>query len=535
MEQRIPWPALLILILGCFMAILDSSIVNVALPKLMAIFGVSADEIQWVMTAYLLTSGVVVPITGYLSDRFGGKTLYIFSLIVFTVGSGICALAWSSNTLIFARVLQAIGGGMIIPVSMGMIYLIVPREKMGVALGIWGISAMMAPALGPTLGGYLVDNFGWSWIFTINLPIGVMAVLLSGALLEETPRRTDLKPDILGTVLSAAACFAILLALSQGQDRGWTSLYIVNLFIFAGFSFVLFVIWELTTPEPLIDIRLLRNRIFSLSLIATAMATVGMFAIIFLMPIYVQTFRGLTPMQAGLLIMPMALVSGLMMPISGRLFDRFGAMPLCIVGFGVAAYYTYQLHHLTSYTSLSDLQWLLVKRAAGFGLAMMPMGTAGMNTIPKFLAARAAALNNLVRQIAASLGIAFTTYLMLNRQEYHTAWLKEAVTVGSYTTMSAVAKLQAAIVKLGMPPSMAAAGSKGVLAMVVQREGFIAGMNDAVLISALITLLIIPLGFFFSKRAVEEELEKQHRLFAHLAPPNNSPPTGPPKLSRREM
>ena len=258
-SHDIPWPALMILILGSFMSILDSSIVNVALPKLMAIFGVTADDIQWVMTAYLLTSGVVVPMSGYLSDRYGGKRLYIASLIVFTIGSGLCAFAWSNNSLIFARVLQALGGGMIIPVSMAMMFNLVPREKMGMAMGVWGISAMVAPAIGPTLGGYLVDNFGWPWIFTINLPIGVGAVFMSGILLKETPRRTDLKPDIFGSVLVAIACFTVLLALSQGQDKGWTSLYIVNLIIISVFTFALFVIWELNVSDPLIDIRLLKK------------------------------------------------------------------------------------------------------------------------------------------------------------------------------------------------------------------------------------------------------------------------------------
>lgn len=202
------------------MAILDSSIVNVALPKLMAIFGVGAEKIQWVMTAYLLVSGVVIPVTGYLGDRFGYKRLYIYTLAAFTVGSALCAIAWSNNSLVAFRVLQAIGGGMMIPVSMAMLFRIVPPQKIGMALGVWGITAMLAPAIGPTAGGYLVDNFSWHTIFTINIPIGFVVVFLAGLILRETDVRHDLKFDVPGFLLSGLGCFALLLALSEGQDKG---------------------------------------------------------------------------------------------------------------------------------------------------------------------------------------------------------------------------------------------------------------------------------------------------------------------------
>ncbi|NPV89278.1 MAG: DHA2 family efflux MFS transporter permease subunit [Firmicutes bacterium] len=518
----------MILILGSFMSILDSSIVNVALPKLMSIFGVSADDIQWVMTAYLLTSGVVVPMTGYLSDRYGGKRLYIASLIVFTVGSGLCALAWSNNSLIFARVLQALGGGMVIPISMAMMFNLVPREKMGMAMGVWGISAMVAPAIGPTLGGYLVDNFGWPWIFTINIPIGLFAVFMSGVLLTETPRRTDLKPDIFGSILVAIACFTVLLALSQGQDEGWTSLYIVNLIIISVFTFVLFVIWELNTPEPLIDLRLLKNRTFTLSLVATALASISMFGIIFLIPMFLQSIRGLTPMQSGFAIMPMALTTAVMMPISGRLFDKVGAMPLCLIGFSIAAYYTYELHYLSYSMSISDIEWILVKRAVGLGLAMMPVGTAGMNTIPRFLAARASSLNNLVRQISASMGIAFVTYMFLHRQVFQMAWMKETVTWSSPASLSAISKIKAAMVAYGTSPATAAQGAKAALGMVISRESLIAGINDAMVISTLIAITIIPLSFFFSKKTVQDETKKQYEVFAGMMPNGNNAGGPPP-------
>lgn len=524
--DKIPWPALMVLIIGAFMAILDGSIVNVALPKLMSIFGVTTESIQWIMTAYLLVSGVVVAPTGYLCDRYGGKNMYIFSLIVFTVGSGLCALAWNNNSLVAARVIQALGGGMIMPVTMTMIYMIVPREKIGLAMGVWGISAMAAPTIGPTLGGYLVDNFGWEWIFTINIPVGVATVLLAYAFLLETPRRSGLKPDIPGIILSGIACFTLLLALSEGQDKGWTSLYIVNLLIISIFCFALFIIWEQTTPHPLINISLLKNRTFSISLVALSFVTVCMFSVIFMIPLYAQGVLNYTPMQTGLLMMPMAIATGVMMPISGRLFDKIGALPLCLVGLTITAITTFQLHTISYNTSYAELQWLLVKRAVGIGMVMMPLSTAGMNTIPHFLIGGASALNNLVRQIAASLGIAYLTYVTIHRQEFHTAWLAETVNWSSPATVEAMSGLQGVLIQSGIGPQTAALGAPGVLSLIARREAFIAGIADAFVVAAVIVTLAIPMMFFLSKRAVEEERIKQYKKYAHLAPPGMEGPPG---------
>ncbi|BAF60962.1 hypothetical transporter [Pelotomaculum thermopropionicum SI] len=495
---RIPLAALMTLIIGAFMAILDGSIVNVALPRMMSIFNSTPDQIQWVITAYLLASGVVVPVTGYLSDRFGAKRLYIVSLGAFTAGSALCSLAWSNHSLVAFRVVQAIGGGMMMPVTMTMIYHIVPRDKIGTALGIWGISAMAAPTVGPTLGGYLVDNFSWHWIFTINIPIGAVAVFLAAMILEETPKKAGLKVDIPGILLSSAGCFALLLALSEGQDKGWTSLYIVNLLIFSGFSLALFVIWELTADQPMLDIRLLKNKVFTASLVCVSITTIGLFSAIFLVPLFVQNVQGLTPMQTGLLMMPAALASGIMMPISGRLFDKIGALPLCLVGLSVTVVTTYQLHTITYDTSYRELQWLLVERSLGLGLCMMPMATAGMNTVPRFLIGRASALNNLVRQISASFGIAFITYVMMNRQEQHTAWLADSLNYSSPVAVGAFQQLQGLLAQGGAGSS----GAAGVLYALVQREAVIAGMADAYIVSTAIVLFAFPFIFLLKDHRV---------------------------------
>ncbi|NPV90988.1 MAG: DHA2 family efflux MFS transporter permease subunit [Firmicutes bacterium] len=511
---RMPWAAISILILGSFMAYLDSSIVNVAIPTLRSAFAVGADEVEWVITAYLLVCGVAVPVSGYLIDRFGSKFMYIFCLGVFTLGSGLCSIAWSNSALVFFRVIQAMGGGMMIPVSMSMIRIMVPRSEMGMALGVWGLSAMGGPALGPTLGGYLVVNFGWPWIFTINIPIGLTTIFLSMFLLEETPRGKGLRFDLPGFLLISSAAFTLLLALSKGQEKGWNSLFIVDLLIYSVFGLVLFIIWEWKNPQPLIDLRLLKNRTYFVSLMAVSLSNIAMYSVIYLIPIYVQSVRGLTPLQSGMLTMPSAIATALMMPVSGRLVDRFGAMPLCIVGFAAAGYYSYQLHTLSYSCDLNELRWMLVKRSLGLGLAMMPMSTVGMKTIPRYLASRASALNNLLRQISGSFGIALATYVMMQRQAYHEVRLGDTLTWSSYAALDAIARLKAVMVtQLGVPPAQALFAAKAALGSILAREAAIAGIDDAMLLAASIFFMIIPLGLFMGKKAVSAEARLQAKRF----------------------
>ncbi|MFZ5646836.1 MAG: DHA2 family efflux MFS transporter permease subunit [Bacillota bacterium] len=526
-NQPFPWAGLFVLVMGAFMAILDGSIVNVALPKLMAIFGVSPDQIQWVMTGYLLTSGVVVPVTGFLGDKYGYKKIYIYSLAAFTVGSALCGVAWNNDSLIVFRVIQALGGGMLIPLSMAILYRMVPRQKIGMAMGMWGIAATMAPAVGPTLGGYLVDHYSWHLIFTINIPVGVIAVILSYLIIEETPVIKDLKFDMIGCLLCCAGLFALLLALSEGQEEGWTSQYIVTLFAISLFLLVIFCLWELYIPHPMLDIRLFTNRVFTASIIAMSMTSVAMFAAIFLVPIYCQNLQGLTPMQTGLLMMPMALVTGLMMPISGKLFDKIGAFPLGVVGMLIAAFFTYRMSFINLDTSYGELQTLLMLRASGLGLCMMPLSTAGLNTIPPVLVGRASAINNLFRQISASLGIAYMTYIMLERQAQHAVWLSEGANWSNWAAVEAYQKANTLASSVAGPAAGQAAGP-GYLSMLIQKQSMVQGIGDAMLVGAIIAVFTIPCIFMLTRNKVEEARQEAKKKYAHLIPGGfkGGPPQG---------
>lgn len=483
-----PWRALFTLVIGSFMAILDGSIVNVAVPKLMAIFGVSADKIQWVLTAYLLACGVVIPVSGYLGDVFGYRRMYILSLGSFTLGSLLCALAWSNTSLIVARVIQAVGGGMLIPVSMGMIFRIVPRDKTGLAMGVWGISAMMAPTIGPTLGGYLVDYVSWHMIFLINIPVGILGMFLAAAFLQET-RLVKARFDLVGCFFAGAGFFALLLALSEGQDKGWTSQYIISLFVVSFFFLLMFVIWELGEEQPMLDVRLLTNPVFAASLLITAIITIGLFGGLFLIPVFLQNLMGYSAMQTGLLMMPAALTSGLLMPISGRLYDRVGARPPALVGLFIVVWTTWELRRLNLDVSYHWLQMMLILRSAGMGLAMMPIGTAGMDALPPHLSGRGSSYNNLVRQVSASLGIAFLTYVMTNNYTFHFEHLRETLSLTSPVASPALLLIEKT---LGLSGDSALA----LVSMVAQRQAMAGAIGDTFVVSAVMVAVALPLVFF---------------------------------------
>ncbi len=405
---------LLALIVGAFMALLDSSIVNVAIPTMERAFGVSITQVEWVVTIYLLALGVVVPASGWLGDHLGFKRLYLLSLLVFTIGSGLCAISWSLPVLIGARVLQALGGGMIMPTTMAMVYRSIPREHLGVASGFFGMAILLAPAVGPTLGGYLVEYVNWRWIFTVNLPVGVLGMLLANAVLPEFGT-SDAGPfDLWGFVASAMALFALLLAFSQGQAWGWQSAPINALWYVSGVAFLSFLWIELTVPRPLLDLGVFRYASFTASMCYVVGLNIALFAGAFFIPVFLQMVRGMGALQTGLILMPGAIATGVMMPLAGRLYDRVGPLPPVVVGTAVLVWGNALMRHLGLTTASETIVVWMVVRGVGMGLAMMPATTAGMSAIPQHLVGRASAVNNIIMRVAGSFGIAVLTVL-LNR------------------------------------------------------------------------------------------------------------------------
>ncbi len=443
----------------------------------------------------LLVLGVVVPFSGWLGDRIGFKRLYVASMALFVIGSLFCSIAWSLNALIFARVIQAVGGGMIMPTTMAMIFRMVPKTQFGSAMGIFGIALLVAPAIGPTLGGYLVEYVDWRWIFTINLPVGAIGILLSLFVLPEFQSKHPGKLDVAGGFTSAGGLFCLLLALTEGADWGWGSEPTVLLFTVSFFLFVLFIYLELTSENPLLDLRVFTYRSFTMANLLVIVTNIVMFSGLFFLPLFLQSFRGLGAMETGLLMMPGALISGLMMPVSGRLFDKVGPRPLALTGVALLMFITWLFHYLNLATATSTIVLWTMLRGFVMPLAMMPAQTAAMVEIPTHLVGRASAITNIIQRVSSSFGIAVLTTVLTTRQALHGNWLAWTVTPANPAAMSALAHAGAVM--------GGGAKGRGMALMFLQgmamKTGFVNAIDDVFIISALITAAAVIPALFLKK------------------------------------
>ncbi|KQL48370.1 MFS transporter [Brevibacillus choshinensis] len=492
------WFSLLAILSGTFVAILNNSLINVALPAMVNIFGSTTDTMQWVLTGYMLANAVMIPMSGSLSAKFGAKKVFVISLSSFTIASVLCALAWSDTTLIAFRVVQGLSGGMIMPIGMSMIYMIVPREKIGMALGIFGIASMTAPALGPTLGGYLIEFLSWQFLFLVGVPFGIFAVIMSMVLLKETPKKPDLKFDFLGAFLAIVGFGCLLLAFSKGQAEGWTSFFIVGLFFIAIMSLILFVWVELGKDQPLLDLRLLKIPVFSISILTSGFVMMGMMGGIFLMPIFLQNIQGLTAMESGLLLMPQSIAMAVMMPISGKLMDRYGVGPIGLIGLTIMSVTTFELHNLASDSMHSWMNMILTIRGLGIGLCMMTLSTVGMNAVPRTSVGDASPLSNVLRQVLSSFAIAILTVIMQSRQTFHMAVITDNMNTDVATQL--LAGLSGLYTQVGVDAASATGGASTILYGILAKEAMVEGIGDTFLVSAIPIVLSIPLLYFLHKK-----------------------------------
>ena len=484
------WLSLVAVILGTFVAVLNQSLINIAIPKLTTDLGSTQSRIQWVLTGYMLASGAIIPITGYLEKKLGYKKFLLLALLVFTGGTVICAMAWNDTSLIAGRIIAGIGGGVISPLSMTIVYKIMPREQIGTALGLWGVAIMVAPALGPTLSGYLIEWFNWRFLFIVVIPITLFAMLMISILLQ-APEKNNSKIsfDFVGFFLAATMCVTLLYALSNGQSKGWNSLEIVSLFFIAFWCFVFLIFVEKQVANPVIDLTLFKNMRFVLSIIISSLIMIGMMGVMYLMPTYLQNIQSVTPINSGILLMPQAIAMAVAMPIAGKLFDKIGAVPLGFVGLTIMSIMTYELHRLTADTPHEWLITVLMIRGIGTGLCMMPISTAGMNAVAPQLVANASAVSNLIRNVASSLAIAAFTVIMQQRTAIHLQHMIESIPLSSAQDVKGI---------LGDSWVTTFAG-------LMQREASARGIIDTFFVSSLPLFICIPLVFFFWSKKEKKE------------------------------
>jgi EmrB/QacA subfamily drug resistance transporter len=477
---------MMVLMIGSFMAVLDSSIVNAAIPTMQKELGASSDDIEWVSTAYTLALGVVVPISNWLGDRIGASVAHRISMIGFALASALCGLAWNLDSEIVFRVIQAIPGGILPVMTLTILYQIVPREKMGSAMGIYGLGVVVAPAVGPTLGGYIVDYLDWRLIFYINVPIGILGAVAAYFLLPKLPPKPTHRFDMLGFLTIGYALFALLLATSKGEKWGWTSYPVLILLVSGALSMALFAVIENEVDHPLINLRALKHWPFVNSLVIISVLSIGLFAVSFYLPQFLQNGQGLTALNAGLLLLPQALTMALMMPLAGRIYDRFGPKWPALIGLTVAAYGTYLLTGINvDMTRQEVVVWTIV-RGIGNGLAMMPIMTAGLNSLPAEMVGFGSALNNIAQRVSSAIGLAGMGALASSTQAQLTA--DQGALIQSGSTLPQIA-------------AMRAQGPEGLLGYYQQVElHSLAGAYGAVfLLAAALTAASVGLAIMLRK------------------------------------
>lgn len=490
-DERYRWEVLALVMLGTLMAVLDTTIVNIALPDIQAAFGSPLDSIQWVVTGYMLSFACFMPLTSWAAGRYGNKAVYIFSLAVFVIGSALCGLAWNLPSLVAARSLQALGGAAIIPIGMTMVSAVFPPNQRGKALGIWGVGVIMGPAFGPTLGGYLTETLGWRSIFTVNVPLGIAVISACAAMLRPDIEAAskDSKLDWGGFLFLAMALAGFLLGLSKGETKGWGSSFVLGCFAAGTVGTVGFLLVESLVPEPIIDLGLLKIPVFSVTLLVTYVRAVGMFSGAFLLPLFVQQQMGYSEIDAGLLMLPGALIVAFTMPIAGNLADRMGPRYLVLVGLFFMAFYSYIYRNLDASTSLWGVIYPTLIRGVGLGLLMAPVMTTALNSVPKHRIAMASMLLNLLQQVAGSSGIAGLTTLLTHRVTHHMAVMGVNLDMGTgvaqQTFMAVVTRLR----ELGLGAAAANMGARASLAAHVFEAAWIRAYDDAFLATAVVILL----------------------------------------------
>ncbi len=520
------WIVMMVAIFGLFMVMLDLTIVNIAIPKLQTDFGAGLTDVDWVSTGYSLAEGVGIPLTPYFSALLGNKRFYLLLLALFTIGSALCGLAWSLSALTVFRILQGLAGAGMIPMSITLLYSEFPPEERGIALGALGVPLMVAPALGPTVGGYLVTFVSWRVIFYINVPIGILGFFLGTIFLRDNQSEGGRTPsfDIAGFLCSTVALGSLLYAFDKAGTNGWDSLTVTSFLVIGLASLVLFVIVELITIEsgrqPLLDLRLFGSRSFAGGNIALMIIAFALFGGQFLVPQYLQTLRGLSAYDAGLVLLPQAFGSMVASLLGGRLVDKLGVKAVTIPGLLILAVALWGLSRLTLQTPYSDFQILLIIRGLGLGLCMQQTTIAALAEIKPAMLSQASSLNSVVRSVATSFAVALVSTLVTARTVFHSSRLAAQVTPDSMAGQALQQRAAYLAGSQGMGPQQAMGVAIGEMMTQLSQQAYLLAMNDAFLITlgAIFVAILVVLFVVRVPRKKAKALPKQEHMALEGAP-----------------
>jgi len=482
---------LFVLMFGMFIAILNQTVMNVLLPLIMNDLNTSTTTAQWLITGFMLVNGMLIPISAFLIERYGFRKLFITAMISFTIGSLICALSSSFPVMMFGRVVQAIGAGILMPLGMNVFMTAFPPEKRGTAMGTMGIAMILAPAIGPTLSGWIVESYHWNVMFYGMFALGIINLLFATAWFHPKKELSNPAFDLQGILYSSIGFGGLLYGFSEAGSKDWSSPQVVIGLVLGVVFLALFTWRQLTVEKPLLELRVLKYDIYTLTLIINSIVTMALFGAMLLLPIYLQSIRGFTPLESGLLLLPGALIMGLMGPIAGKLFDKYGIRILAIVGLSITAYATYEFTKLTGETPYSHILVIYILRSFGMSLIMMPIMTAGMNQLPQHLIAHGTALSNTIRQVAGSIGTAVLVTIMTQQTTEHLSNYTNALTTNNAFLNSQLSQL----------------GSSGIMSLYSKAisTSTINGINDAFLFATLLGLVALLLSFFLRTPKINRE------------------------------
>ncbi len=474
-----PYAMIAILFVGAFVSLLNETLLNVALPSIMKEFDVSASAVQWLSTGYMLVNGVLIPASAFFIQRFTNRSLFLTAMTLFTAGSVLATLSPSFGVLLAARMIQASGSAIMMPLLMNVMLASFPVERRGAAMGIFGLVMITAPAIGPTLSGWLIEHYTWRTLFDVVIPIAALTLLFAIFKLKNITPQRPISLDLLSLALSSIGFGGILYGFSSAGEKGWDSVYVYGAIAAGVIGLVWFVLRQMKLDEPLLEFRIYKYPMFALSSAISVVIAMAMFSGMLLMPIYVQTIRGISPLDSGLLMLPGAIVMGIMSPITGILFDKFGARVLAVIGLSITILTTFMFSNLTLDTSYGYIMFVYTLRMFGMSMVMMPVMTNGLNQLPPAMNPHGTAMNNTLQQVSGAVGSALLVTLMQNRTESEAEQLAES-----------------------------AAGDPAAMANIAN-EAMLHGINFSFTISVFIAAVALVLAFFMKRVTPASQLSKQ--------------------------
>ena len=412
---------LFVLISGCFLSVLNQTLLNVALSNLMDVFDVTAATVQWLTTGFLLVNGVLIPTTAFLMKRFTTRQLFISSMLFLLLGTVICAISPNFTILLIGRMIQAIGAGIIIPLMMSVILFIYPAEKRGSAMGLIGFAMIFAPAIAPTLAGFIIDYVSWRWLFIGLAPLVLIVILLALKFLVNVSETAKSKLDFVSVILSTIGFGFILYGFSSAGNKGWSASIVIYSLIIGLLFTVFFCIRQIKSKDPVLNLSVFKYKVFTFTSLLNVLVTIIMYADLILLPIYLQIGRGFTAFEAGLLLLPGAVINAILSPVTGKLYDKIGAKPLFIIGLLFMIPSMWAVTDLTASTSFMYLMIRTIILRIGLSFITMPLNTSALNALPKQLGSHGSAVVNTVRQLAGAIGTAVVVTIYTAQVTNHTA------------------------------------------------------------------------------------------------------------------